>query len=65
MSGLELVIGNKNYSSWSLRPWIMETSPNIDANPAGLRYSGSCGAVRDRLRDMAHLRQCRTHSLNG
>ena len=23
MSGLELVIGNRNYSSWSLRPWIM------------------------------------------
>ena len=22
MSGLLLVIGNKNYSSWSLRPWI-------------------------------------------
>ncbi len=22
MSELELVIGNKNYSSWSLRPWI-------------------------------------------
>lgn len=23
MSKLELVIGNKNYSSWSLRPWIL------------------------------------------
>lgn len=23
MSGLTLVIGNKNYSSWSLRPWIL------------------------------------------
>lgn len=22
MSGLKLVIGNKNYSSWSLRPWL-------------------------------------------
>ncbi|MFV1992669.1 MAG: glutathione S-transferase, partial [Acidiferrobacterales bacterium] len=22
MSDLTLVIGNKNYSSWSLRPWI-------------------------------------------
>ena len=20
--GLKLIIGNKNYSSWSLRPWI-------------------------------------------
>ena len=23
MSSLELVIGNKNYSSWSLRPWLV------------------------------------------
>src|ERR1700761_1865307 len=23
MSDLTLVIGNKNYSSWSLRPWIL------------------------------------------
>ena len=23
MSGLTLVIGNKNYSSWSLRPWLL------------------------------------------
>ena len=23
MSNLELIIGNKNYSSWSLRPWMM------------------------------------------
>ena len=22
MSGLTLVVGNKNYSSWSLRPWL-------------------------------------------
>ena len=22
MSGLQLVVGNKNYSSWSLRPWL-------------------------------------------
>jgi len=23
MSELTLIIGNKNYSSWSLRPWIL------------------------------------------
>jgi glutathione S-transferase len=22
MSALTLIIGNKNYSSWSLRPWV-------------------------------------------
>lgn len=29
MSRLELVIGNKNYSSWSLRPWIAMTMAGI------------------------------------
>ncbi|WP_417684399.1 glutathione S-transferase family protein [Roseibium sp.] len=29
MSELELVIGNKNYSSWSLRPWIAMTQAGI------------------------------------
>ena len=29
MSGLKLVIGNKNYSSWSLRPWLLLTHAGI------------------------------------
>ncbi len=29
MSDLTLVIGNKNYSSWSLRPWIYMKNKNI------------------------------------
>lgn len=29
MSKLHLVIGNKNYSSWSLRPWIAMTMANL------------------------------------
>ena len=29
MSALHLVIGNKNYSSWSLRPWIAMTMAGI------------------------------------
>ncbi|MBM3521121.1 MAG: glutathione S-transferase, partial [Alphaproteobacteria bacterium] len=29
MSKLHLVIGNKNYSSWSLRPWIALTMAKI------------------------------------
>jgi glutathione S-transferase len=32
MSTLQLVIGNKNYSSWSLRPWIMMTMAEIPFN---------------------------------
>lgn len=30
MSTLTLIIGNKNYSSWSLRPWILLRHHNID-----------------------------------
>ena len=30
MSDLTLVIGNKNYSSWSLRPWILMRTLGID-----------------------------------
>jgi len=30
MSELTLVIGNKNYSSWSLRPWIFMKTAGID-----------------------------------
>jgi glutathione S-transferase len=29
MNGLQLVIGNKNYSSWSLRPWLAMTEAGI------------------------------------
>jgi len=32
MTGLKLVIGNKNYSSWSLRPWIFMKKFNIEFN---------------------------------
>lgn len=28
-SGLKLIIGNKNYSSWSMRPWVMMTAFGI------------------------------------
>ena len=30
MDKLNLVIGNKNYSSWSLRPWLAMTMAGID-----------------------------------
>lgn len=32
MSGLTLIIGNKNYSSWSLRPWIFLRHHKINFN---------------------------------
>lgn len=30
MSELHLIIGNKNFSSWSLRPWILMTHLGLD-----------------------------------
>lgn len=30
MSGLTLIIGNKNYSSWSLRPWVFMKQNQIE-----------------------------------
>jgi glutathione S-transferase len=30
MSGLTLVIGNKNYSSWSMRPWLLMRQAGIE-----------------------------------
>jgi hypothetical protein len=30
MSGLKLVIGNKNYSSWSMRPWLLMRQLGIE-----------------------------------
>lgn len=30
MSGLTLVIGNKNYSSWSMRPWLLMRQHDIE-----------------------------------
>jgi len=32
MSDLTLVIGNKNYSSWSLRPWIFMKKYGVEFN---------------------------------
>ena len=30
MDGLKLVIGNKNYSSWSLRAWFLMSQAGIE-----------------------------------
>jgi glutathione S-transferase len=51
---MELVIGNKNYSSWSLRPWLLLNAHqvtfkeiNVSLSPDGLKkrlgsYSATC-----------------------
>ena len=35
---LKLYIGNKNYSSWSMRPWVL-------LRQAGIPFRGSHGAL--------------------
>jgi glutathione S-transferase len=37
---MRLYIGNKNYSSWSLRPWLVLTQSEIDFEEVRLRFDG-------------------------
>jgi glutathione S-transferase len=38
MAGLTLVIGNKNYSSWSMRPWVLMRTLDIPFEEVKLRF---------------------------
>jgi glutathione S-transferase len=38
MAGLTLVIGNKNYSSWSMRPWVLLKQLGIAFEEVKLRF---------------------------
>ena len=38
MAGLTLVIGNKNYSSWSMRPWVLMRQLGIPFEERKLRF---------------------------
>jgi glutathione S-transferase len=38
MAGLTLVIGNKNYSSWSMRPWVLMKQLGIPFEEKKLRF---------------------------
>ncbi len=37
---LRLAIGNKNYSSWSMRPWVLMKQTGIDFDEVMLRFDG-------------------------
>jgi glutathione S-transferase len=37
---LKLYIGNKNYSSWSMRPWVMLTQAAISFEEVNVRFDG-------------------------
>jgi glutathione S-transferase len=43
---LQLVIGNKNYSSWSMRPWIALRQAGIAFEEVQLKFDTSGGGVR-------------------
>jgi glutathione S-transferase len=38
MPELKLVIANKNYSSWSLRPWVLLTQAAIPFTEVKLKF---------------------------
>ena len=37
---MQLYIGNKNYSSWSMRPWVLMTQADIAFEEVKLRFDG-------------------------
>src|SRR5262249_53072333 len=50
---LKLVIGNKNYSSWSMRPWLALRASNIPFEEVFISlFTG--GAGKQRLLDFSH-----------
>ena len=50
---LQLYIGNKNYSSWSMRPWVL-------LKQAGIPFEGQgAGAGGRRFSDLGHAGNCR------
>ena len=42
---LELVIGNKNYSSWSMRPWVLLRQAEIPFQEVQLKFDESNGGL--------------------
>ena len=43
---LALVIGNKNYSSWSMRPWVLMREAKIPFEEVQLKFDESGGGLR-------------------
>ena len=46
MPKLELVIGNKNYSSWSMRPWVLLREAAIPFEEVQLKFDEKSDGVR-------------------
>ena len=43
---MQLVIGNKNYSSWSMRPWVLMRQAGLPFEEVALRFDGLGPASR-------------------
>jgi len=43
---LRLVVGDKNYSSWSMRPWVLAREAGIPFEEVQLKFDGKTGGVR-------------------
>ncbi|OCO99677.1 MULTISPECIES: glutathione S-transferase family protein [unclassified Ensifer] len=43
MTGLTLYVGNKNYSSWSMRPWLAMTAAGIDFQDVVIPFDFAAG----------------------
>lgn len=54
MARLSLVIGNKNYSSWSLRPWVLLREAGIPFEEVQLKFD-----------DAGHIAEARRYSPAG
>ena len=46
MARLQLVIGNKNYSSWSMRPWVLARQAQIAFEEVQLKFDEAGGGLR-------------------
>ena len=57
---LKLVIANKNYSSWSMRPWVLLTQAGIPFEEVQLKFTdaGDVGGYRGMVADAARSRFC-------
>lgn len=52
---MQLLIGNKNYSSWSMRPWVLMRAAGIDFEERLLRFDGGFGPDSPFKRELAAL----------
>jgi glutathione S-transferase len=56
---VQLVIGNKNYSSWSMRPWVLMRAAGIDFEERLLRFDGGFGPDSPFKRELTALNPAR------